>query len=580
MTMATLKINKTSADGSENATVVCPGSPTVTHIKVMPNPPELEEEMQAAKRQKKELESPIRSPRILPRFTPKGFAELKDGMSAFELIGHGQGYTYNDIIILPGQISFGVDSIDLSTFLTKNIRLKVPVVSSPMDTVTEGKMAIGMALVGGMGIIHYNCTIEEQALEVERVKRFENGFILDPVVVHPDDKISRIDELGEQMGFSGAPVTDTGKMGGKLLGIVTRRDIDFISNRELSIADVMTTDLVVAREGCSLVQANEILRVSKKGKLPIVDSEGGFTLKSLMSRKDLLKNREYPHASKNPVTKQLLVGASIGTRPEDKDRLAALAKVGVDVIVIDSAQGDSIYQIEMLKFIKTTYPKIDVIAGNVVTMMQAKHLIDAGADALRVGMGVGSICTTQEVCAVGRPQATAVAMLGAYASQFGVPIIADGGVANSGHVVKALALGASCVMMGSMLAGTAEAPGEFFYRDGIRLKRYRGMGSKEAMEKRGGGSSKRYFAENATIRVAQGVSGAVQDKGSVLQFLLYVIQGVKHGFQDMGCESVKVLHENTAAGVNRFEIRTAAAQTEGSVHSLHSYERDSQFKGQ
>jgi len=296
-----------------------------------------------------------------------------------------------------------------------------------------------------------------------------------------------------------------------------------------------------------------------------------------MSRKDLLKNREYPIASKNNETKQLLVGAAVGTRPEDRDRVQALAEAGVDVIVIDSAQGDSLFQIEMIKWIKSTFPKIDVIAGNVVTMDQCKHLIDAGADGLRVGMGVGSICTTQVVCAVGRPQATAVAMCSAYASQFGIPVVADGGVANSGHVVKALALGASAVMMGSMLAGTSEAPGEYFYRDGVRLKRYRGMGSKEAMEARTG-SAKRYNAETSIVRVAQGVSGAVQDKGSIISFVPYVIQGIKHGFQDMGVQDIDSLHTASGNGNVRFEVRTAAAQVEGSVHSLHSYERDSTYK--
>jgi IMP dehydrogenase len=552
----------------------------VTHIKVMPNPPPdacLDDE-QSAKRQK--VSSPIRSKKPLPSFKPKDFDSLKDGLNAFELIGHGQGYTYNDVIILPGHIDFAINDVDLSSHLTKNIRVKVPLVSSPMDTVTESEMAIAMALVGGIGIIHYNCTIEHQAQEVAKVKRYENGFISDPVCVHPDDKISKIDEMAGTMGFSGAPVTDNGKIGGKLLGIITKRDVDFIANRELRVADVMTTDLVVAQEGCSLSQANEILRVSKKGKLPIVDDHGGYTLRSLMSRKDLLKNREYPGASKNPETKQLLVGAAVGTRPEDKDRVKALSAAGVDVLVIDSAQGDSKFQIEMIRWIKSTYPALDVIAGNAVTILQCKHLIEAGADGLRVGMGVGSICTTQEVCAVGRPQATAVAMTSAYASQFGVPVIADGGVANSGHVVKALALGASAVMMGSMLAGTSEAPGEFFYRDGIRLKRYRGMGSKEAMNARGGGSAKRYFAESQTVRIAQGVSGAVQDKGSIISFVPYVLQGAKHGFQDMGYKSIDDLHQGTSSGKTRFEIRTAAAQVEGSVHSLHSYERDTAFGGQ
>ncbi|KAI0337155.1 IMP dehydrogenase [Trametopsis cervina] len=513
-----------------------------------------------------------------------------DGLHVTELMDnrlHG-GLTYNDFLMLPGKIDFSASDVITESKITRNVVLKTPFMSSPMDTVTEAEMAISMALLGGIGVIHHNQPAASQAAMVRAVKRHENGFIADPVVLSPTNIVEDVLEIKERLGFSGIPITDTGSLGGKLVGIVTNRDVQFISTSTL-LSDVMTTDLVTAQQGVTLAEANTILRDSKKGKLPIVDEQGRLT--SLLARSDLLKNQNYPLSSKKPDTKQLYAAAAIGTRPADKERLRLLVEAGLDIVVLDSSQGNSIYQIDMLKWIKETYPKLEVIAGNVVTREQAANLIAAGADGLRIGMGSGSICITQEVMAVGRPQATAVYSVAEFASQFGVPVIADGGISNVGHVVKALALGAGAVMMGGLLAGTTEAPGEYFYHEGKRVKAYRGMGSIEAMEqgkpaaasegKPGFKSAKsviqenaataRYFSESSTVKVAQGVAGDVQDKGSVKLFLPYLHAGLQHSFQDMGVRSVEALQSGVKDGSVRFELRTASAQVEGGVHGLNSY---------
>lgn len=378
---------------------------------------------------------------------------------------------------------------------------------------------------------------------------------------------------------------ESGQLKSKLIGIVTPRDTQFHANLDSPVTEIMSTDLVTAQQGVSLTEANAILSKSKKGKLPIVDNAGNLI--SLLSRSDLMKNLNYPLATKVPGTKQLLSAAAIGTRPADKERLAALVEAGLDVVILDSSQGNSMYQIEMIQWIKQNFPKLDVIGGNVVTRDQAASLIAAGVDGLRIGMGAGSACITQEVMAVGRPQATSVFSVTQFASKFGIPCIADGGIQNVGHIVKAIALGASTIMMGGLLAATTESPGAYVVGpDGQLRKTYRGMGSIDAMEdKKAGGSgdkanntaknagTARYFSEGDKVLVAQGVSGSVLDRGSVTKFLPYLSAGLQHSLQDAGVKSVSALQKGVRSGDVRFEFRTASAQAEGNVHGMVGVEK-------
>ncbi|BFZ64732.1 inosine-5'-monophosphate dehydrogenase [Saitoella coloradoensis] len=502
----------------------------------------------------------------------------RDGLSATDLMDsklHG-GLTYNDFLILPGFIDFPANVVSLESKFTKKIKLHAPFVSSPMDTVTETEMAVNMALLGGIGVIHHNCSVEDQAEMVRKVKKYENGFITDPVVLSPNHTVKDVRQIKENQGFSGIPITDTGKLHGKLVGIVSSRDIQFHGTDSTPLSEVMTKEVVTGKEGITLEEANQMLRQSKKGKLPVVDKDGN--LRALLSRSDLMKNLHFPNASKDPETKQLLVSAAIGTRPDDRERLRKLVDAGLDVVILDSSQGNSVFQLEMVKWIKQEFKKLEVIAGNVVTREQAANLIAAGADGLRIGMGSGAACITQEVMACGRPQATAVFNVSQFASKFGVPCIADGGISSIGDAVKALAMGASTAMMGRILAATSESPGQTVVRDGIRLKAYRGMGSLAAMDHRSSASADnaglaRYFSEGDKVRVAQGVSGLVAEKGSLREFLPYFIAGLQHSMQDIGVRSLDILRENVANDVIRFELRSSAALREGDVHGFYSYEK-------
>ncbi len=490
----------------------------------------------------------------------------KDGYTSDEVFNSKIGYSYNDVIILPGYVSSGVNDIDLTTKLTRNISIKTPIISSPMDTVTEHKMAIHMALNGGIGIIHNNNTIEEQVAEVKIVKRYNYGSIIRPIVVSPNHTIGDIIKMSKKYGFFGYPVTENGEMNSKILGMIGKKDIDFETDLTKSISEIMTTELITGPAGCSMIEANAIIRKKKVSRLPIVDNDGNLV--ALISRKDIRNTNNYPLTSKNPKTKQLLVGAAVSTHTKDLERIKSLVDVGVDVLVVDAAQGNSVYQLETIEYIKENYPQVDVIAGNVVTTHQAINLIKAGADCIRVGMGIGSICTTQNVCGIGRPQATAVYKVAKFCSSFGIPIIADGGISNTGNIIKALSLGASTVMLGSMLAGTDESPGDYYYKDGIRLKKYRGMGSMDVIQKN---RSARYLSHD--IKVSQGVVGSVISKGSLRDYIPYIIQSVKHGIQYIGANTIGNLHEMNDTGEVLYEIRSAQAQKDGDVHDLFSYQK-------
>lgn len=462
------------------------------------------------------------------------------------------GYNYDDLISLPGHACCNVDEIDLSTRFSANLTLSNPMVAAPMDTVTEGPMAIAMALMGGIGIIHDNCSPEAQAREVSKVKLFNNGFIMDPHVLGPENKVEDVDTIRRDYDVSTVLITDRGVMGNRLVGIVTSRDIDFIENRSTRLADVMTprNKLVLGQEPISLSEALAKLRSSKKGKLPIVNEAG--ELVAMVSRRDLKKNLEYPTASKD-ANRQLLVAAAVAPILSEYERARKLIEAGVDALVLNAAQGDTPQQIDFLKKVKYEFPTIDIVCGNVVTPRQAKPLLDAGADGLRVGMGCSSLFSGQEVCAVGRPQGSAVYHVARLARDYNVPVIADGGIQNGGHIAMALTLGASTVMCGSLLAGTHESPGESFFHDGQRLKVYRGAGSLEVMPKL---DTKKYSVTEDANRIDRGVACAVVDRGSVEALLPPMVEGLKRDLRRLGVATIPQLHEDLHNSGTRFHVRT------------------------
>ncbi|KAK4491863.1 hypothetical protein RD792_002642 [Penstemon davidsonii] len=496
-----------------------------------------------------------------------GAPVIDDGFSASRLFNQGYSYTYDDVIFLPHYIDFPTDAVTLSTKLSRRVALATPCVASPMDTVTESSMAAAMASVGGIGIVHSNTTAAHQASLIRLAKSHKIPFTHDLVFKRPSDSILSAEE------FSSAPcifVTDLGTHDTKVLGFVKKSDWEKLSDKETSVSKYMTKSEVMLPASYSFEDVAGYLVKNELEFVPLITDE----VVNLVSRDDVERIKGFPKLGLPSLGSDgnFLVGASIGTRESDKERLEHLVKAGVNVVVLDSSQGNSIYQIEMIKYAKKMYPELDLIGGNVVTTYQAQNLIQAGVDGLRVGMGSGSICTTQEVCAVGRGQATAVYKVASVAAQSDVPVIADGGISNSGHIVKALTLGASTVMMGSFLAGSAEAPGTYEYQGGRLVKKYRGMGSLEAMMK---GSDARYLGDKAKLKIAQGVVGAVADKGSVLNFIPYAMQAVKQGFQDLGASSLQSAHDLLRSGVLRLEVRTGAAQVEGGIHGLVSYEKKS-----
>lgn len=491
-----------------------------------------------------------------------------DGFSAEKLFNQGYSYTYDDVIFLPGFIDFPTDAVNLSTNLSRNIPLSIPCVSSPMDTVTETSMAISMAALGGIGIVHYNNTATQQANIILAAKSHVIPFTSELIFASPSDTVHSIDEFGNSPVIF---VTEEGNESSKVLGVVEKSTWQSLDNKEARVSDYMNVTPCTLPSSCSFQHVAGYIASKNLEFVPLVNEEDSRVV-NLVTVADLVRINSFPKLGLPSLGKdgKFLVGAAVGTRESDKERLEHLVKAGINVLVIDSSQGNSEYQINMIKYVKSTYPDLDVIGGNIVTKYQAENLIKQGVDGLRVGMGSGSICTTQEVCAVGRGQATSVYKVSSIAEQHGIPVIADGGISNSGHIVKALSLGASTVMMGSFLAGSNEAPGTYEYKNGLRVKKYRGMGSLEAMTK---GSDARYLGDTAKLKIAQGVVGSVADKGSVLKFVPYTVQAVKQGFQDLGASSLQSAHDLLRSGTLRLEVRTGAAQVEGGVHGLVGYEK-------
>ena len=466
----------------------------------------------------------------------------------------GEGITFDDVLLVPQYSQVIPNQVDLSTNLTKKIKLNIPIMSAGMDTVTEHRMAIAMARQGGIGIIHKNMSIEAQAEEVDKVKRSENGVITNPFSLTPEHTLKDADELMGKFRISGVPVTE----GKKLVGIITNRDLKFETDFSKKIKESMTSEgLITAKEGITLEEAKKILAAARKEKLPIVDDD--FNLKGLITIKDIEKAIKYPLAAKDEQGR-LLCGAAVGITANVLERTKALVDAKVDVIVLDSAHGHSQNVINCVKMIKEAYPDLQVIAGNVATGEATRALIEAGVDAVKVGIGPGSICTTRIVAGIGVPQISAIMDCYAVAKEYGVPIIADGGIKFSGDMTKAIAAGGSVCMMGSMFAGCDESPGDFELFQGRKYKVYRGMGSIAAMEN---GSKDRYFQSNAKKLVPEGVEGRVAYKGTVEDTVFQLMGGLRSGMGYCGAENIPYLQEN-----GKFVKISAASLKESHPHDI------------
>ncbi len=464
------------------------------------------------------------------------------------------GYTFDDVLLVPNKSEVLPKEVDLSSHLTRKIRLNVPLVSASMDTVTESAMAIAMAREGGIGIIHKNMSIERQAEEVDRVKRQENGVITNPFSLSPDNTLEDADRLMANYRISGVPIT----VEGKLVGILTNRDLVFETDYSQPIRNLMTSeDLITGTVGTTLEEAKAILKKNKIEKLPLVDED--YNLKGLITIKDIEKIRLFPNAAKDSVGR-LLCGAAVGVTTDMLERVEALVRANVDVITVDTAHGHSRGVIEAVKTVKEKVPELQVSAGNIATAAAAVDLIEAGADAVKVGIGPGAICTTRVVAGVGVPQLTAVMDVVEVARPLGVPVIADGGIKYSGDIVKALAAGASSCMMGSMLAGCEEAPGELVIFQGRNYKVYRGMGSLGAMN---AGSADRYFQKDAKKFVPEGVEGRVAYKGMVADTIYQMTGGIRSGMGYLGSRDMETLYDTAT-----FVVQTSAGLKESHPHDI------------
>jgi IMP dehydrogenase len=468
-----------------------------------------------------------------------------------------EAYSFDDVLLIPSYSDVVPKDVNISTRLTKNISLNIPLISAAMDTVTEAQAAITMAQEGGMGFIHRNLSINSQAMEVDKVKKSESGMIVDPVTIHPDQKVNEVITLMEQYRISGVPVTK----GDQLVGIVTNRDLRFETDLDKRVAEVMTRDnLITVSEGINLVESKKLLHRHRIEKLLVVDKDGRLT--GLITTKDIEKIKKYPNACKDSLGR-LRVGAAVGVGPDMLERAAALLKAGADIILIDTSHGHSANVINAVKALKSKFDGIEVIAGNVGTAKGAQDLIDAGVDGVKIGIGGGSICTTRIVAGIGVPQMTAIMNCRSVAAKTGIPLIADGGIRFSGDITKAIGAGAHCIMVGGLLAGTEESPGEVVFYQGRSYKMYRGMGSIEAMKK---GSKDRYYQSEQTEDdklVPEGIVGRVPYRGTLSSNIYQLIGGLKSGMGYCGCRTLDELREKA-----RFMKISVAGMRESHVHDV------------